>query len=417
MEWLLKIPLVKLIVIFFFNILFLQVQHVVSVCDNSFPKPKEADLPSLPLSFPLTFNMPSVINNFTLSTRDPSAPPLPEKIIPRNIWIAFKTKPRSLEELGEQHIEFVKAVRASGWNVYMLGHEEQMEFMEKYYANTSTLWAIKMISLSAGASISDMWRVAAVNAFGGLYLDDDSLLNANIESGIEPTDHMVICRERTIYSNTCYYKQYHLSETGMQQKYGSIDFSQLYGGRRFTQWAFFSKRDHPVLKRILTNIVENIRLQYYGRSPVYLLPTEPRWKPVVCTTGPNIWTVTILDMTLAGEDIQARVLNRHDFVEFEGVFKISGKHTELRADSHYYKMNGQYLQSYYPFCVENVEGQPVTDGSKSIFLIDKGMRREFPNWDTFVFYNFTYRDTVFIQNITDFQSIPQGPPLPPCTNC
>ena len=409
-----SIPLLLLLI----QILLSPILFVYSKCDTSFPRPKQADLPHLPRSFPLVFNMPSVTkNNFTMSTRDPSEPPLVRKIIPRNIWIAFKTKPQSLDDLGEEHIQFIQQVRAAGWNVYMLGHDEQIKFMEKYYANTSTLWAIKMISLSAGASISDVWRIAAVNAFGGLYLDDDSLLNPDMETGIEPTDQMILCREHSVYANSCYNKDYHLSDYAMIQKHGDIDFSQLYGGRRFTQWAFFSKRNHPLLKRLLGNIVENIRLQYYGKSPNILLSTEPRWKPVVCTTGPNMWTATILEMTLAEEDFQMRVLTRHDFVEFEGIFKITGKHTELRAESHYYHMREEYLQHYYPFCVDNLEGRPVTDGSKSIFLIEKGQRREFPNWDTFVYYNFSYRDTFFIQNFSDFASIPEGPPLPPCVDC
>jgi hypothetical protein len=239
-----------------------------------------------------------------------------------------------------------------------------------------------------------------------------------IESGIEATDQMILCREHSVYANGCYHKDYHLSDYAMIQKYGeNIDFSQLYGGRRFTQWAFFSKRNHPVLKRLLENIVENIRLQYYGKSPNILMSTEPRWKPVVCTTGPNMWTATILEMTLAAEDFQMRVLTKHDFIEFEGIFKITSKHTEARAEHHYYLMREEYLQYYYPFCVDNLEGKPVTDGSKSIYLIDHGKRREFPNWDTFVYYNFSYRDTVFIQNTTDFASIPEGLPLEPCVDC
>jgi hypothetical protein len=75
------------------------------------------------------------------------------KLIDRNVWVAFKNKPASLDALDEELTTIIQRARNDSWNVYLLGHEEQMRFFEVYYANTSLLWAVKVLSSEAGVCV------------------------------------------------------------------------------------------------------------------------------------------------------------------------------------------------------------------------------------------------------------------------
>jgi mannosyltransferase OCH1-like enzyme len=50
--------------------------------------------------------------------------------------------------------------------------------MKKYFANTSTLWAYEQISPYAGASHADLWRYCVLYIFGGVYFDDDAMIES-----------------------------------------------------------------------------------------------------------------------------------------------------------------------------------------------------------------------------------------------
>ena len=107
------------------------------------------------------------------------------KHIPRLMWISFKTRPESLEDTSEELATMINHARKDGWTVYCLGHVEQLQFMEMYYPETSLLWAIKQIHPNSGAAMSDIWRVAALYAFGGMYIDDDSTIEGTSLEEIE----------------------------------------------------------------------------------------------------------------------------------------------------------------------------------------------------------------------------------------
>ena len=158
-------------------------------------------LPYLPESFP-SFDSSKFATNFTFATGQSNT----TKLIQRNMWISFRTRPESLDELGDELVNMITRARADGWNVYCMGHEQQMLFMEMYYPNTSILWAIKQIHPFAGAAVSDIWRVAAVYAFGGFYLDDDSILSTPLEEVILPSDTLIVGRERAPYQDNCFFE-------------------------------------------------------------------------------------------------------------------------------------------------------------------------------------------------------------------
>ena len=54
--------------------------------------------------------------------------------------------------------------------------------------------------------------------------------------------------------------------------------------------------------------------------------------------------------------------------------------------------------------------------SKEIFVVEGGMRRSIPNWDTFLYNNFSAAKIKFLP-LEAVLAIPLGEPLPACTNC
>jgi mannosyltransferase OCH1-like enzyme len=78
--------------------------------------------------------------------------------------------------------KFIERAISDGWKVNFMGKYDQSEFMEKFFFNTSTLWAFKLIHEDAGVFASDIWRYCALYHFGGFYIDDDSYIEAHLDT-------------------------------------------------------------------------------------------------------------------------------------------------------------------------------------------------------------------------------------------
>ena len=187
----------------------------VACCSNRTctPPPREASLPVFPAQFPDIFNDTDTATNWTSAKMKNTI----EKAIPRNVFISFKSKPASSNDLDEELNKFINMSTHEGWNVYLHGHAEQIQFMERYYANTSLLWAIKLIAPVAGASVSDVWRVAVLYALGGMYIDDDAYWSSSLESFIGVNDSLILTTESGPYKDGCYRRDFHLSKTAFDK--------------------------------------------------------------------------------------------------------------------------------------------------------------------------------------------------------
>jgi hypothetical protein len=386
------------------------------------PLPQEAFLPAFPPTFPAEMNATSVASNWTSAVNPP--PPLRPKVIPRNVFVAFRNRPETPAALDEEILRFINATRHDGWNIYLFGHAEQMEFMERYYANTSLLWAIQLIGPSAGASVSDIWRVAVLYAFGGMYIDDDSFwdpAHTPLERFIGEKDALILATEPGAYRDNCYSDAhaFHLSTPALRNLSASVKgpgappfvFNDYWRGRRFAQFAFFSKPQHPVLGRILTNLVEQIRLEYAEQSPVFRRPGDQRWKIVVCATGPDLWTTTMYEMAVNNTLVDTRVVEK-SFSEHGCTFKISEAiHVRARQSTHYYGMKEAFLRSYHKICPAEFEGQVIhhPGAHGSYFLVRNGSKRAIPSLDKM---KVPMETTHFITDVDNFNAIPVGEPRP-----
>ena len=68
--------------------------------------------------------------------------------------------------------------------------------------------------------------------------------------------------------------------------------------QNFIQWAIVSERGHPFLSRTLQNIVELVRGESFHASEVNVNfgGEKIRWKQIVCTTGPGVYTASIREV-------------------------------------------------------------------------------------------------------------------------
>lgn len=71
----------------------------------------------------------------------------------------------------------------TNWSINFFGDTsgDFDNFMERYYNNTSLLWAFRLINPRARVAAADIWRYSALYAFGGFYSDDDSTIPGDVE--------------------------------------------------------------------------------------------------------------------------------------------------------------------------------------------------------------------------------------------
>lgn len=104
--------------------------------------------------------------------------------------------------------------------------------------------------------------------------------------------------------------------------------------KNFVQWAIFSEPRHPFLSRTLRNIVELVRKEraYVADVNANFGGDKIRWKRIVCTTGPGVFTASIREVVSEQiPGLKYRIVNPM-FEDVGGVFKVferEGKYVSL----------------------------------------------------------------------------------------
>ena len=359
-----------------------------------------------------------------------------QKRIPRKIWIGMKRKPNSTSFLPSHLQELGTNAQRDGWEMYVLGHAEQLQFLEDYYANTSVLWAYNIMHPKLGISACDIWRYAVLYAFGGMYLDDDSMFRSSLESIVHINDSLIASTEmKHKFKDFCYIPSFHLSEAIWTNRSQSASNDAIrYVAGNLCNWGIFTKPRHPLIFRTLTNVVETIRLEYLRQSVLYIGYYEPKWKLVMCATGPSIFTSSLLEM-LVEDSIQNTSatklsirLVQSDFRDYYGQFKVQSAHyykpdskvghkNNYVSPEHYMrsmlKENIPLLGGYTPFLAEIYEGKVVTlqqGRQERFYRVEKSTLRHIPDYYTLDKMGYDTRDIMRFYNHTDFSLFQMGIP-------
>lgn len=125
------------------------------------------------------------------------------KFIPRHVWIAVRNssdeKPKHTAALME---------RNKLWNFHFYGNEEKDNFMREHFAGTSILWAYEILNPAIGCSRPEIWRLAILLKYGGVYMDDDSTIEAELDSVVGLQDKFIGGKEPYNFDDRCYRDDY-----------------------------------------------------------------------------------------------------------------------------------------------------------------------------------------------------------------
>jgi GR25 family glycosyltransferase involved in LPS biosynthesis len=114
----------------------------------------------------------------------------------------------------------------------------------------------------------DFWRYLVLYKYGGIYLDLDSSINISLNELIEEDDDAIITAETN--QNT------------------------------FVQWALIFNKEHPILKKVIDLIVDNIKNNFYPND-------------ILRMTGPQVYSKAIFEVhfDLFGEQLNFKSINQN----------------------------------------------------------------------------------------------------------
>ena len=265
---------------------------------------------------------------------------------------------------------------------------------------------------------------------------------------MKPSDTLILTEEGPSSLGECYIPTYHLSVANSLLRFGH-NYSQalfhdaskkpddqpaFFHGNTLVNWGIFTMPRHPLFARILANIVEIGRSEYFQLSVLHVAKWDVRWKYTMCSTGFTL-TYTLREMSLANaselfvpartsheslsvssENVVPRIVE-NDFHEYGGKAKAiwtgadPNHYMKALSRLRQFRLLTRHAELDFDSYVRFLEGSPVTGESKTIYFIFNGTRHTFPDYETFLSRNVTLHHTRHISEQV-LQRIPLGPPMP-----
>lgn len=361
--------------------------------------------------------------------------------IPRHIWISMSSVPKSRQQYTLHVQKLIEREEPHNWTIHLVSNEDQLKFMEDHYANTSTLWAFKQISPFIGVAASDLWRYSLLYVYGGIYLDDDSVLERDLDEVIEPENELILSQEPGHYHSTCYHEHFYLKDETMASYYNvSLNtVTDINDGKTILTWAILASPRHVYMKEVMHSIVELIKLEYLRQTVVTVNFWEPKWKLVMCVTGPAMFTASIRKAYLehhyhpavegsgprrignATDRLHAPYVRveQRDFHDFRGQFKLVRGRGHSQENHYMHTMQFRdrlLLRTYQPIPIQKLEGKLLSldgggeKGPAYYFISENGMLHNFTSTQHVTSYGFTERHR-FVLDRPFYNSLPLGDPV------
>ncbi len=215
-----------------------------------------------------------------------------ETNIPRNFWMTMKTVPDSYEKLDYNIQEVIK--NNPDWMIHLINDTEMYRFMNLTFANTSLLWAFYQIHPLLMAGRADIWRMAVLWRYGGVYLDADSALRKPLSQTLHGEDRMVLAAERNVYHNP-----FHPNES-----LSEVIATNHFGKYILVQWCMVSEPYHPILTRFLEYVVHAVRQQFMKK--IFFKDDITGPSRLLCTTGPRMFSTAVYEEIRVNPDVSFR---------------------------------------------------------------------------------------------------------------
>jgi hypothetical protein len=203
----------------------------------------------------------------------------PAKPIPLDVYMTMKDP----SHIDDDFMPFIK--NNADCKFHMNGDDGMDSFMNHEFAGTSIAWAYGIINPKLMASKADIWRMAVLWYYGGVYMDADSFVNTKLSQIIQPTDRFLFGAEKNAFHD-CYCPQYHLNNTN------TTFFAE---GKQLVNWLLMSSPRHPFVTQNLHNLVMLVKRQFFEEKYLYEITREPFFK-IICTTGPGLMTSSVAEV-------------------------------------------------------------------------------------------------------------------------
>ena len=325
------------------------------------------------------------------------------KYIPHLIWMSIKN---ASIPLNKDIKDFF--LRNSDWEAHACDINCQDSFINQTFAGTTTQWAYNLIHPFNRAARTDIWKYAVLYTFGGLYIDDSVDFTVPLTSILLPTDRFVLSEDvNAVDVGTCYKEGYHLSNEFAITKYKSTTAS--FNGSKLASWAIFVEPRNPLILKTMDNVIEIIKSEYARETVIVVGDNDIKQKASLCTTNYAL-TYTVREALLAKSFPESPRINSNSFSQYGA--KVRSSHASHHVRKH---QHSHLLKDHTPLTKEKtadyLEGKVVNGEGKSIFLISKGIRRAFPDFETFLKMKFQSNQVIRL-GAHVLSSIPVGDPLP-----
>ena len=280
--------------------------------------------------------------------------------------------------------------RNTNWDIRYYDNEAKDLFMEKHFANTSLLWAYKLLNPEIGCSRPEIWRLAVLYLFGGMYMDDDATVGRPLDEVVKFDDRFIAGQEDYARDDRCYVNDFPLSNVSFVRRFG-IDKvnSNLFAGKFLHNWAIFSTPGHPIIRRTLYHIVDLIRAEYGRMSLIKMSPSDHRGKLLMCATTFPI-TFSAMEIVFENKYGADLGLRTWPYKEYESNLKAwDNDWLPDRWVKVMQKHKKPYLLNYgtldHGTLVSLLDGEIVqAPGQHEMFLILNGTKHSFADWSAFV---------------------------------
>lgn len=189
-------------------------------------------------------------------------------MIEKNIFQCWETK--KFNDVIQQHINHIKNLNPN--YTYNLYTDDDMDnFVNEHYKGEIYECYNKLNIIVAKA---DFWRYLVLYKYGGVYLDMDSDIITSLDMLINEDDEAIISAEK----NPNYY----------------------------VQWALIFSKEHPILKKTIELIVDNIKNNKYPND-------------IIKMTGPSVYSNAIneIHMNLFNNIINHKEINEKTDITYK----------------------------------------------------------------------------------------------------
>lgn len=184
---------------------------------------------------------------------------------------------KSIELLPIELIDNINKIKIinNGWQYKLFDDEMILDFIRNEYG-TSLLSYYERINPQYGAAKADLFRYLYIYKKGGVYLDIKSSINKNL-------DDVILSDDTFLFS---YWDN--LKNEGHEGVGHYSDVYKDYPRGEIPQWFIVSSKGHPLIRRIIFKVLQNI--DNYNPYKVGV-----GWSGVVYTTGPVPYSLILYE--------------------------------------------------------------------------------------------------------------------------